>query len=116
MVLTKCDTLVVEIFTDQGIIGIWPGGVGSGNFSDLIGKNPFDVIFMGLAPRFDVACWDTIGKAKGIPVYQLLATDREPNRGCMYTRGGVMWTYYDRGMGQPLCPMPLSKRHYATRR
>ena len=87
--LTKYDESVVEIFTDQGIIGIGPGGVRSGNFSDLIGKNPFDVVFMGLAPRFDVACWDIIGKAQGIPVYQLLATDHEPKpRVHVYARGG----------------------------
>ena len=33
---------------------------------------------MGLSGGLDVACWDIIGKAKGLPVYKLLAVDDEP--------------------------------------
>ena len=103
VVLTKCDAGVVEVFTDQGIVGIGPGrGESEGDYTRLIGANPFDVELMGLAPGFDVACWDIIGKAKGLPVYRLLATDSEPDpRVHVYASGGVMWTYYDRGDGKP---------------
>ncbi|MCZ6675857.1 MAG: mandelate racemase/muconate lactonizing enzyme family protein [Candidatus Poribacteria bacterium] len=102
VVLTKCDERIVQIFTDQGIVGIGPGGYGVEDASHLIGKNPFDVELMGLSPGFDVACWDIIGQAKGLPVYQLLATDNRPNpKVHVYASGGVMWTYYDKGDGTP---------------
>ena len=103
VVMIKCDTSIVELFTDKGIVGIGPGRVGEGgDYADLIGKNPFDVVRLGLPGGFDVACWDIIGKAKGLPVYRLLATDNEPDpRVHVYASGGVMWTYYDRGDGKP---------------
>ena len=103
VVLTKRSESIVEVFTDQGIVGIGPGaGAKVGDCSRLIGKNPFDVESMGLAGGLDVACWDIIGKAKGVPVYRLLAIDGEPDpRVRVYASGGVMWTYYDRGEGKP---------------
>ena len=103
VVLTKCDASIVEVYTDQGIVGIGPGGATpERDHSNLIGRNPFDVELLGLRGGLDVACWDIIGKAKGLPVYQLLATDHEPYpRVHVYASGGVMWTYYDRGDGQP---------------
>ncbi|MFN8487540.1 MAG: mandelate racemase/muconate lactonizing enzyme family protein [Caldilineaceae bacterium] len=103
VVLTKYDVAVVEVFTDQGIVGIGPGAVnGPDHYDHLIGRNPFDVELLGLPAGLDVACWDIIGKAKGKPVYQLLATDHEPNpRVHVYASGGVLWTYYDKGDGQP---------------
>jgi len=111
VVLTKYDTGIVEVSTDAGIVGIGPfSGPGDhpvrqgegGDGSHLIGKNPFDVEKMGLTGGFDVACWDIIGKAKGEPVYRLLAVDNEPDpKVHMYASGGVMWTYYDRWDGKP---------------
>lgn len=103
VVLTKYDIAVVELFTDQGLVGIGPANVNdSDDYSHLIGQNPFDVELLGLAPGLDVACWDLIGKATGKPVYQLLATDNEPNpRVHVYASGGVHWTFYDKGGGQP---------------
>jgi L-alanine-DL-glutamate epimerase-like enolase superfamily enzyme len=57
---------------------------------------------LGLPGGLDVACWDIIGKAKGLPVYQLLATDNDPDRNVhVYASGGVMWTAYDKGDGTP---------------
>ena len=57
VVLTKYDMGVVEIFTDQGLVGI-----GGEDYTYLIGKNPFDVELLGLTSGLDVACWDIIGK------------------------------------------------------
>jgi len=100
VVLTQCDETVVEVFTDQGLVGIAPGATRLGSRDHLIGRNPFDVELMALSPGLDVACWDLIGKAKGVPVYELLATDHEPNpRVKVYASGGVNWTYYDKGDG-----------------
>ena len=98
---------VVQVFTDQGLVGIGPGGGyrgpgGAGDYSHLIGRNPFDTELLGLTGGIDVACWDIIGKAKGMPVYKLLATDHAPNpRVHVYASGGVNWTFYDRGDGKP---------------
>jgi len=104
VILTKRDAALVEIFTDQGIVGIGPGEIGdtNDNYTHLIGQNPFDVERLGLSGGVDAACWDIIGKAKGLPVYKLLAIDHEPNpRVHVYASGGVMWTYYNRGDGKP---------------
>ena len=100
VVLTKCDETLVQVFTDQGLVGVGPGGYGVGDPSRLIGRNPFDVELLGLPAGLDVACWDIIGQAKGLPVYRLLATDHDPEpRARVYSSGGVMWTFYDRGDG-----------------
>jgi L-alanine-DL-glutamate epimerase-like enolase superfamily enzyme len=103
VILTKYDVAIVEVFTDQGLVGIGPGNVNDPDgYRHLIGQNPFDLIATGLPAGLDVACWDLIGKATGKPVYQLLATDNEPNpRVKVYASGGVNWTYYDKGDGQP---------------
>jgi L-alanine-DL-glutamate epimerase-like enolase superfamily enzyme len=94
---------IVQVFTDQGLVGIGPGSVGREDESwKVIGRNPFDVELLGLSGGLDVACWDLIGQAVGLPVYRLLATDHEPNpRVHVYASGGVNWTFYDRGDGKP---------------
>ncbi len=104
VVLTSQDCAITQVFTDKGIVGIGPGPEGGRDrdYSRLKGKNPFDVELLGLTGGVDVACWDIIGKAKGMPVYKLLATDNEPNpRVHVYASGGVNWTFYDRGDGKP---------------
>ena len=106
---TSSSVAVLQVFTDKGIVGIGPGGGGgqaagggAGDYSYVIGKNPFDVELMGLSAGLDVACWDIIGKAKGMPVYKLLATDNQPNpKVHVYASAGVNWTFYDRGDGRP---------------
>ena len=103
VVLTKCDEAIVEVFTDQGLVGIGPGHPHDDRgYGHLIGRNPFDVELMGQRGGFDVACWDLIGQAVGLPVHRLLATDAEPDPGVrVYASGGVLWTYYDKGDGSP---------------
>jgi L-alanine-DL-glutamate epimerase-like enolase superfamily enzyme len=107
IILHSQDCTIVEVFTDRGITGIGPGGDtrlmrATDDFSHLIGRNPFDVELLGLPPGLDVACWDIIGKAKGLPVYRLLATDHRPNpKVHVYASAGVNWTFYDRGDGRP---------------
>jgi L-alanine-DL-glutamate epimerase-like enolase superfamily enzyme len=101
VVLTKRDEGVVQVFTDVGLVGIGPLSGTEGNPKRLIGRNPFDVELLGLRGGLDVACWDIIGRAKGVPVYQLLATDNPPDPTVrVYASGGVQWTYYDPGDGR----------------
>ncbi len=111
----KTDLILVEIFTDRGIVGIGETSPYAGPEQvkktidelirpTLIGQNPFDVDCLGAAwsgkPAFagiDAACWDIIGKAKGLPVYRLLATDVEPQTHLrMYASGGVEYAWYRR--------------------
>lgn len=116
----KTDSVLVEIFTDKGIVGIGEptpyGGpevmkayIESEAKPILIGKHPFDVEHLTpvwqKAPfgkqvawaGIDGALWDIIGKAKGMPVYRLLAAGNPPNPHIrMYASGGVEYAWYKR--------------------
>ena len=129
----KTDGAITQIFTDQGIVGIGEGTPYEGpnyikEYTEtvirplLIGKNPFDVELLAnrgndnrhnCAPwaGTDIACWDIIGKAKGLPVYQLLATDFEPSAKIkIYASAGVEHEWYNNGENFS------SRRRCATRR
>jgi len=116
----KTDAILIQVFTDQGIVGIGESTQYGGpelikTFVEeqikprLVGKNPFDVEL--LTPVWqpapwgqqvawagvDGALWDIIGKAKNLPVYRLLAVDHEPNTHIrMYASGGVEYAWYKR--------------------
>ncbi len=115
----KTDAVLVEVFTDQGIVGIGESSPYGGPESIkkfveemirplLIGKNPFDVEHLacgwgGVRPNtvawagVDAALWDIIGKAKNQPVYKLLATGNTPDPHIrMYASGGVEYAWYKR--------------------
>jgi L-alanine-DL-glutamate epimerase-like enolase superfamily enzyme len=109
----KTDSILVEVFTDAGIKGI--GGATQYGGPDvvkqylentirpaIVGKNPFDLEFLtcGVKVRgpmvgwagVDAALWDIIGKAKGKPVYEFLATDHAPQRRVpVYASAGEMY-------------------------
>lgn len=123
-VVWKADAGLIEVMTDQGIVGIGEGSPYSEpdkikDYIDkkvtpyIIGKNPFDVdLFTAGGPYRDYlaraayaginnACWDIIGKTKGKPVYQLLAQGFDPaNRMKIYASGGVNHKWYDNGTEQ----------------
>jgi L-alanine-DL-glutamate epimerase-like enolase superfamily enzyme len=110
VVICNTTTILVEVLTDAGIVGI--GGctryAGPERVKEyieqvvrpiLVGKNPFDVEFLaaGLSGSrgrsawagVETALWDIIGKAAGQPVCRLLATDMEPTmRVPVYASGG----------------------------
>ena len=94
-------TILTEVFTDQGVLGIGgPSPYGDPEFVKsytethikprVVGQNPFDV--EAFAPGHstfreatawagvNVACWDVIGRTKGRPVHELLATFGPPRR------------------------------------
>lgn len=119
MLIWKSDAVLVEVFTDQGIVGIGESSPYAGpEFlkktieesvkPTLLGKNPFDVEHLtagwaGPRPNYavwagvDAACWDIIGKASKKPVYELLAAGNEPQPHLrMYASGGVEYAWYDR--------------------
>ena len=116
----KSDAALVEIFTDQGIVGIAEGSPYRGpdrlkEYTDryitplLKGRNVFDVDFLannqghnslaeGAWAGVNNALWDIIGKAKGEPVYRLLSDEDNPsNQVKIYASGGVCHAWYDRG-------------------
>ena len=115
----KSDAVLVEVFTDKGIVGIGESSPYGGTefikktIEDvarptLLGQNPFDVEHLtipwgGPRPNYavwagiDAACWDIIGKASGKPVFELLAGDSPTQPHIrMYASGGVEYAWYDR--------------------
>ncbi len=94
----KTDSILVEVFTDKGIKGI--GGATQYGGPEVVkqyienvikpaitGKNPFDIEYLTCGVKIrgpmvgwagvDAALWDIIGKVKGKPVYEFLATDHK---------------------------------------
>lgn len=98
----KLEGFTVEISTDKGVKGYGSGGtaggqVVTGHFSKLLmGEDPFnveriwDILFRssmyygqaGVVPNaisgVDLAIWDLIGNALGMPVYKLLGGETKP--------------------------------------
>jgi len=123
--------VVVEITTDEGIVGYGQGGGGpvgkeivEGHLSRfLLGEDPFNVellwdqMFRGTLPYgrkgvaihaisgVDLALWDVIGKAKGEPVWRLIG-GRTKDRIPAYATGNETALYKSRGFTRNKLAMP----------
>jgi L-alanine-DL-glutamate epimerase-like enolase superfamily enzyme len=111
-------TILTEVETDQGIIGIGgPSPYGDPDFVKqytedeikpcVLGKNPFDLEVFAPSHTetkramawagINVACWDIIGKARNKPVYELLATNCEPQTSIEhYASAGTIYNFDNR--------------------
>ena len=105
--------LLVRVFTDEGIVGHSEGSRGLGVFRSyleemitplLVGVSPlqprqiWETLALGTGERatrlppqivgaIDVACWDIMGKAAGMPVYALLGGARRTEIPLYWSRG-----------------------------
>ncbi|MFH1085301.1 MAG: mandelate racemase/muconate lactonizing enzyme family protein [Chloroflexota bacterium] len=110
VVIWQTTEVIVQVFTDVGLVGL---GTAS-RYNDpermkayaenvirpfLLGKNPYDVEVLsgGMCAHgalnvwagVDVALWDIIARAQGVPLCRLLAVDGEPaSRVRVYASGG----------------------------
>jgi D-galactarolactone cycloisomerase len=101
---TSRDATLVKLTTDEGIVGwgsVWPGDLGaieSWVKPRLLGTDPFALeqharIFRNAAGGWgvEIALWDIIGKATGLPLFKLWggAKDRVPGyASCVEVRSG----------------------------
>ena len=105
--------LIVQVFTDEGVVGIAEGSRNLNVFRAyveelikplVVGMNPvqprqiWETLALGtgqLATRFpsqivgaiDVACWDITGKVAGLPIYALLGGARRTEIPLYWSRG-----------------------------
>ncbi|MDP7578531.1 MAG: mandelate racemase/muconate lactonizing enzyme family protein [SAR202 cluster bacterium] len=106
-------SLIVRVFTDEGVVGIAEGGRSLGVFKAyvdemikprIVGMSPLQPrqIWEILAPgtsehatripsqivgSIDVACWDIMGKAAGLPIYALLGGAKRTKIPLYWSRG-----------------------------
>jgi glucarate dehydratase len=103
----------IRVHTDEGLVGIGEAGVSATHHvkrgeqarvfeetvkRQIIGENPFDYLAIMKKLRYipesiavEVACWDLMGKALGLPVYRLLggegSYERVPMAAYFFFRG-----------------------------
>jgi L-rhamnonate dehydratase len=124
------ETVTVEITTDKGITGYGDGGPGGGPIvlghlkKLMMGRDPFDLernwdinwratesygqegVTMNAISAFDNACWDVVGKALGVPIYELLGGETKP-RIPAYCTGNDIEQHVEHGFKRVKLAMPF---------
>jgi L-alanine-DL-glutamate epimerase-like enolase superfamily enzyme len=114
VIIWQTTEVIVRITTDQGLVGLggasrYQGPERMKRYADevirpaLIGKNPFDVEVLAAGKcahgasavwaGVDTAMWDIIARAKGVPLYRLLAVGGtpDPHVACYASAGEYSW-------------------------
>jgi L-rhamnonate dehydratase len=126
-------SFAVEVTTDKGITGYGEGGAGGGDIVMghlaplMMGRDPFDIernwdinfrvtesygtegVTMNAISGFDNALWDIVGKALGVPVYELLGGETKP-RIPAYCTGNDIEQHVQHGFTRVKVAMPAGPR------
>lgn len=126
---TGVETFTVEVSTDKGIVGYGEGGPGGGPIvmghlgKLMMGRDPFDLernwdinwratesygqegVTMNAISGFDNALWDVVGKALGLPIYELLGGETKP-RIPAYCTGNDVEQHVEHGFTRVKVAMP----------
>ena len=127
---TNVESFTVEVTTDKGIKGYGNGGPGGGPIvmghlaKLMMGRDPFDIernwdinwratesygqegVTMNAISGFDNALWDIIGKALGLPIYELLGGETKP-RIPAYCTGNDIEQHVEHGFTRVKVAMPF---------
>ncbi len=76
----QVETCIYQVHTDSGIVGLGEGGdISDGGMQSYLGKNPFEFILNDGTRALQIAFYDIMGKAVGLPMAQLFGPMQREN-------------------------------------